>query len=222
MVVSNKHPIIAREGWLFVVISFLVLISSILFLHLAFTAIFTLTLLVLLFIYRDPARKIPPSPLGIVSPIDGQIMSITSIENEFCGEFSLLISLRTAAFGVYSVRSPIEGKMLKQWCSDENGTPKYSNWVQTDEGDNVVWTALLSGKTHTYCYVQPGERIGQGQRCGFLPFGAQVELLVPGNSTLNLKVGSAVRAGESIIAHIVHQQGTSLISDPTLIVENAS
>jgi len=221
MIVSNKHPIIAREGWLFVVISFLALFSSLLFFHLAVTVLLVLVFLGLLFIYRDPARKIPPVPLAIVSPIDGQIMSITKVGNEYCGESSLLISIRTAALGVSSVRSPVEGKMLKQWRHDENGIRKYLNWVQTDEGDNVVWIALPSGKKHAYCYVQPGERIGQGQRCGFLPFGAQVELLVPGNSTLDTEVGSTARAGETIIAHIVHQQGASLISDPTLIVENA-
>jgi len=222
MIVSNKHPIIAREGWLFVAIGFLLLFSSLLFFHLAFIVLFTLALIALLFIYRDPARIVPSSPLGIVSPIDGRIMSITKVDNAYCGEPSLLISLQAATLGVYSVRSPIEGKMLKQWQSDENGARKYLNWVQTDEGDNVVWTALLSSKKHAYCYVQPGERIGQGQRCGFLPFGVKVELLIPGNSTLNLEVGSTVRAGETIIAHIVHQQGVSLMSDSTLMVENAS
>jgi len=54
------------------------------------------------------------------------------------------------------------------------------------------------------CYVHSGERIGQGQRCGIVPFGALVDVYVPLNSKVDIKVGDHVRAGSDTLATLVH------------------
>jgi len=221
MIVSNKHPIIAREGLPYIAAIFFALLSSLLFFHLVVTLFLLLMFAGLLFVFRDPIRNIPPSPLGIVSPVDGKIISISKTDNAFNPECSYQLSIQMATLGVYSLRSPIEGKMLKQWTDDTKGSQKTMNWIQTDEGDNVIWTVQAEGRKRAQCYVQPGERIGQGQRCGFLLFGAKIELLIAANSHLDVEVGSEIRAGETILAHIVHQRGAGLLGDPTLIIGNA-
>ena len=68
----------------------------------------------------------------------------------------------------------------------------------------AIYTRVLPRRPH--CYVQSGERIGQGQRCGFMSFGARLEVYVPTNSRIDIEVGERVRAGESVIAHFIHQR----------------
>ena len=51
---------------------------------------------------------------------------------------------------------------------------------------------------------QPGERIAQGERYGFIRFGSRVDTYVPVNSQLNVELGNKVKAGTDIIAYLVH------------------
>ncbi|HFE37117.1 MAG TPA: hypothetical protein ENK06_01695 [Gammaproteobacteria bacterium] len=211
MIVSNKHPAIAKEGWLVIGIVAGLLFVSI-FLSSALFALFGSFLVFLLYVYRDPARKIPSAPLGIVSPADGRIVSIARVENKYTNAPSYRIAIKKNKMGVFAIRCPIEGKLHKQLQEKASGVYRYIDWVQTDEGDNILWDSEVRSPTIAHCYVQSGERIGHGQRCGFLLFNSHVNLCIPINSSLNVKVHDTVRAGESIIAHLFHNQGASIVA----------
>lgn len=211
MIVSNKHPIIAKEGWLNLGICS-VLLGVSFFLHSALAIFFILLLCFLVYLYRDPARIIPSIPLGMVSPVDGVILSIDKIKNPYTDEPSVKLTIQKNRLGVFAIRSPIEGKLLKQLHESIGRASRYINWVQTDEGDNILWDAEVRGRTGVHCHVQPGERIGHGQRCGFLLSTASVNLYLPSHSSLNVNISDRVYAGETIVAHIVHNQGASIIA----------
>ena len=217
MIVSNKHPAIAKEGWLYIAIYFALALIGV-FLQSLLSILFLTLSLFLLYIYRDPAREIPAAPLGIISPVDGKIVSIDKVENKYTDELSYKIGIKGKQLGVFSIRSPIEGKLIKQLYETIDGKSQHINWVKTDEGDNILWDAQFKGRKNTHCYVQPGERIGHGQRCGFLAFNSYVNLYIPANSSLNTKVHESVLAGESILAYLVRNQGASIVSrSPTAI-----
>jgi phosphatidylserine decarboxylase len=55
------------------------------------------------------------------------------------------------------------------------------------------------------CYLQLGQRTGQGQRCGYVPFGSRVEVLLPAGIRVRVTVGDVVRAGSDVIATLVHK-----------------
>ena len=81
----------------------------------------------------------------------------------------------------------------------------YAQWIQSDEKDDVLLIIETSRRSsRPKCYVQSGERIGQGQRCGFIRFGSQVDVLVPVSSRVSVSVGDDVLAGSDIIATLVH------------------
>ena len=138
MIVSNKHPIIAKEGWLYVVLALLGFVISLLYLPLALSFLVFIVFVATLFFFRDPIRVIPPSPLGIVSPVDGLVTSVIKVDNTYTSRTSVCITVQMSALGVYSLRSPIEGKMVKQWGKGVDGKHSLFNWVQTDEGDDVI------------------------------------------------------------------------------------
>ena len=78
-------------------------------------------------------------------------------------------------------------------------------WIQTDEGDDVV-VVQVAGLVarRILCYVQPGERIGQGERFGFIRFGSRVDIYLPVGSKTNVALGDRVKAGRDLIAYLVH------------------
>ena len=213
MQVSNRHPAIAQEGWLYIAASLLIttllLFTSFWFLSIIPIALTTL----LLFVYRDPERQIPSVPLAIVSPVDGVVQAVAEKFCKLNSENMLWISIKLNTLGVYSGRSPIEGKIKKQVYNKDAGQLQFANWVQTDEGDDILWDVEPKGMGRPRCYVQAGERIGQGQRCGFLPFSAMINLYIPVNSTISIKKGERLFAGQSIVAMLVHQTGATIVSE---------
>lgn len=225
---AYRYPLIAREGWLWIAaIVIPALIVHVLY-GLAALPLWALVL-VLLFLFRDPARKVPAVPLGIVSPVDGRVAAVDTVYDAYLNRQALLVSIKMGFTSVYSAHSPMEGKVLEQWLevprkirdADSAVTVKtntetnvetpgkpvatYAQWIQSDEKDDVMLVIEVNSRSpRPQYYAQSGERIGQGQRCGFIRFGSQVDVLVPVSSRISVAVGDDVLAGSDIIATLVH------------------
>ena len=220
MMLTYRYPLIAREGWLWIAaVAIPALIVHMLY-GLVSVPLWLLTL-VLLFLFRDPARKIPAVPLGIVSPVSGKIVAVDTVYDAYLNREAVSISIKMGFTSVYSARIPMEGKVVEQWLgsplrvtpvaqtvTDQAVTAKsvsYAQWIQNDEQDDVV--LIIETSTHAprpRCYVHSGERVGQGQRCGFIRFGSRVDVLIPVGSRVSVSVGDDVLAGSDIIATLVH------------------
>ncbi len=202
---TYKYPFIAREGWLYLsVTGCLALILQMLSWKLAIPA--WLAVLWLVIVFRDPPRDIPASPLGIISPVDGKVLAVEHTEDAYLKRRALRIVIKMRWFDVYSLRSPTEGKVADTWFpgkEQEQGATAIM-WIQTDEKDDVV-TTILGGfwLWRPACETQSGERVGQGQRCGFMRFGSKVELMLPDSAVARVKAGDVVASGESVIANFI-------------------
>ena len=94
-----------------------------------------------------------------------------------------------------------------QSATEHDEAKTFAQWIQSDEGDDVVLiveSGLLNSRPQ--CYAHSGERIGQGQRCGYIRFGAPVHVLIPSSSRISVAVGDQVNAGSDIIATLVHAE----------------
>lgn len=221
---TYRYPLIAREGWLWI----FVIAMSALIVHLLYGAVSAplwLLVLVSLFLFRDPARKVPAVPLGIVSPVDGKIVAVETVHDAYLDRQALCITIKMGFTSVYSAHSPLEGKVQEQWLRSSKKTDtavlkntvqaadevtgekhiSYAQWIQSDEKDDVVLVIETSRRSfRPKCYAQSGERIGQGQRCGYIRFGSQVDVMIPIGSRVSVSVGDDVLAGTDIIATLVH------------------
>jgi len=226
--ISEHRPYIAREGWVFIL--FALVCAWVVHMSAGrFYAIPVWLLAVLLiYMFRDPNRVIPPIPLAVVSPVDGRIKSIDNIADPYLDRTATAISMRMNLSGPFVIRSPMEGKVMNQWLGAEisreqahnldGGTNPagygsntktrhyYAIWIQSDEGDDVVLILKRSmiGFRPRF-YVHAGERVGQGQRCGFVTFGCKVLVFVPENSRKEIMPDNPVSAGSGVIATLIHK-----------------
>ena len=170
-----------------------------------------------MFLLRDPVRSVPALPLAIVSPIHGIVTDISDVEDARLSRSAKRIRVKMSFNDIYSLRSPIEGKVIEQWSlrpGKSSQRYQFDYWIQTDEGDDVVMTVSFRRYVkNCRIYLQSGERIGHGQRCGFLYFGGIVDIYVPTNSRIDIQSGNEVDAGSSILAHFVHTRAVSTITD---------
>lgn len=205
MMASSRYPLIAREGWLSLLV--VVIVAAVVLYQLGWQWSVPLWVLVvvLLFLFRDPPRSVPAAPLAVVSPADGRVSLVETCNDPYLDRDARRISIRMHPYGVFSTRSPAEGKMLepKRALSADADTP-HGVCLQTDEGDELV-IVMNRGplRNPPRCYVRFGERVGQGQRCGFITLGSTVDIYLPLNSRIKVREGDRVRAGADVIAQLM-------------------
>ncbi|MGB5298662.1 MAG: phosphatidylserine decarboxylase [Thiogranum sp.] len=167
---------------------------------------FWLGCVLIVYLFRDPEREIPSSPLAVVSPADGVIAAVDEVHDPYLDRQAILLAIEMSRFGVYSTRSPVEGKFLEPPNSGDGVSRPHGVWVKTDEDDDLV-LVMHRGPLNNlpHCYVQIGQRVGQGQRCGFIQLGGRVEVYLPIHSRVQAASGSRVSAGSDVIATLVHK-----------------
>lgn len=202
---TSRYPLIAREGWL----------SLFLVGGAAATVLYQIGWLwsvplwvligVLLFLFRDPARTVPAAPLAVVSPADGRVTLVETCHDPYLDRDARRVTIRMHPYGVFSTRSPTEGKMLEpKRDSSTSADVPHGVWLQTDELDDLV-IVMNRGplRNPPRCYVRFGERVGQGQRCGFITLGSTVDIYLPLNSRIKVQEGDRVHAGADVIAQLL-------------------
>ncbi len=165
------------------------------------------------YLFRDPARTVPAAPLGIVSPLDGQVVGIDERDDPYRQLPSRRVRIRSTPLGPYLVRSPSEGKVANSWAGNRLGgcgagvaTSATARELVTDEGDRMLF-AVYSPRwwIKPRCRVVNGERLGQGQRCGFIFFLGCVELYLPLTAKMKVKEGDRLMAGSDLLATLVRE-----------------
>ncbi len=167
---------------------------------------------VVAFLFRDPGYRVPSSPLAVVCPANGKVVSIEPVRDPWLDRAVVRCRIRMSFTDVHRLRSPVEGKVKNQWAAQEESpgiNKRYTYWIQTDEGDDVIYSVA----TGTYALLvridlRSGERIGQGQQCGHLYFTGLIDVLLPEHTRIALKPGNRVHSGSSIIGQFIHANGT--------------
>lgn len=202
---TSRYPLIAREGWLSLFLVGGVAATVLYQVGWLWSAPLWVLIGVLLFLFRDPARIVPAAPLAVVSPADGRVTLVETCHDPYLDREARRVTIRMHPCGVFSTRSPAEGKMLepKRDGSTSADVP-HGVWLQTDELDDLV-VVMNRGplRNPPRCYVRFGERVGQGQRCGFITLGSTVDIYLPLNSRIKVQEGDRVHAGADVIAQLL-------------------
>ena len=208
------HPIIAREGWLFVAISVSAAVAVTGFAGWAWALPFWLIAAFMLQFFRDPPRTIPAGPKAVLSPADGRVLLVERGRDPYLKRDALKFSVFMNVFNVHSNRSPVDGEVRQKWyhagtfvnaalskASLEN--ERSALWIRTADGTDVtcVQIAGLIAR-RILCYVQAGDRLARGERYGFIRFGSRVDLYLPLSAVPKAAVGDRVFATSSVLAEL--------------------
>jgi len=204
----SRHPIIAKEGWgLIALFSFIV--AGLQYYVSPYTAVLWCVPLILVWFYRDPHRALPSDPLGLVSPVDGIIIIAEPHPDPFLGRDAFLFRISMSPADIFSIRSVTEGKIIQQWLDpeddDDHRSLAHAIQIKTDEDDDII-IVLRPGRffKQLSCDAVIGQRIGQGHRCGIIPFGSCVDIYVPAESNIEANIGDRVEAGTTCLASLKH------------------
>lgn len=162
-----------------------------------------------LWFFRDPERQIPSEPGLIVSPGDGLVTEAEWIEL-VSGNY-LRVSIFLNVFDVHVNRSPVSGTVklvefrkgaFMNAMKPESVLNNEQTLVVIDAGGYDVSFKQIAGllARRIVCTLKAGDHVERGQRVGLIKFGSRVDVLMPAEAELKVKVGTRVRGGSTVLA----------------------
>ena len=173
-----------------------------------------LTLLVLILqFFRNPKRNTIINNDHILSPVDGKIVIIEKVfEKEFFKDERLQVSIFMSPLNVHVTRYPVcgkvifskyhPGKYLVAWHPKSSEKNERTTIVlHTKKFGNILYRQIAGALARRIVnYAKVDEIIKQGEDAGFIKFGSRVDLFLPLNSNIKVKLNDKVKGGESIIS----------------------
>lgn len=204
---------VAKEGYPFIgYTAFITLILALIGYNYFALMMLVVTTFVLAF-FRDPERFIPDDERALVSPADGKVIKVDQVDDDlFTGQEAIKVSIFMNVFNVHVNRIPFSGNVEKIvyrpgrfYAADSNRGALENEYcatvVTTPDGKNIAFVQIAGLiARRIICWLEQGDRIVKGKRFGLIRFGSRVDLYLPRDTDVNVKVGDKVRAGETIVA----------------------
>lgn len=206
---------VAREGFPFILLSavptfFVLLLTDLWWLQ---AVGIVLTVFVVAF-FRDPERAVPADPDSIVSPADGKVIKVErAAPGRILEDESLKISIFMNVFNVHVNRAPADSKVLRVLYNPGKFFAASLDKASLENEQNAVVAEGPGGRVFAYnqiagliarrivCYASAGTRLKRGERFGLIRFGSRVDVYLPVDARVTVKVGDKVRAGSSTLGY---------------------
>ncbi len=180
----------------------------------AFIALFLL-IFVLRF-FRFPYRNIAFNENEVIAPADGKVVVIEKIENEeYTGQKMTQISIFMSVWNVHINWLPVLGKVVDSMHFNGNFKrailPKASSEnersvviLQPTKLDKKIVVKQIAGAVarRIITYAKANDNINAGDQLGFIRFGSRVDILLPSEYIIDVKIGNKTKGGISQIAHL--------------------
>lgn len=211
----KNYPIIAKEGWLFIIISSFIS-AYVSYVNVIASIPFWIISIFIIQFFRDPPRKISTKKNVVVSGADGKVIAIDETIDPYQKKKSIKVSVFMNVFNVHSNKAPIDGIILKKiYFSGKFLNAALSKASLQNERCAIIIQAKKNPKQtitcvqiagliarRILCYKKTGDSVSRGERYGFIKFGSRVDLYLPLKTSLRVQVGQKVKNGESIIAEL--------------------
>ena len=170
-----------------------------------------LTLLAVWF-FRDPERKTDYQDGHFYAPADGKIVEISTASHEFTGS-AVKVGIFMNIFSVHVNRAPCTGRVdFLEYIPGKKiaaFAPKASEINERNFiGFSTQWGAVMITQIaglvarRIVCRLRRGDVLEAGQRCGMIKLGSRVDLYLPDDTVLKIKLGDEVKAGLTCIGVI--------------------
>jgi phosphatidylserine decarboxylase len=212
---KEGYPTIAWSVIIFVVINLLsfYLLS---FDYPVLTAIIVIVtfglLLFLISFFRVPKRVPTVNENAIVAPADGKVVVIEEVQaDEYFTDRRIQVSIFMSPLNVHVNRNPVggeiaysqyhKGKYLVAWHPKSSTENERHSVVYRKDGKEILVKQIAGALAKRIVnYLQAGQKVNQSDEMGFIKFGSRVDLLLPLNAKINVKIGDTPKGGVTVIA----------------------
>lgn len=168
----------------------------------------------ILWFFRSPKRIVEPDDNKIICPADGKVVVIEETsENEYFKDKRIQISIFMSPLNVHENRYPVsgevvyykyhEGDYLVAWHPKSSTHNERTTIVLKAANGLDLLIRQIAGAVarRVVCYSQVNNSVIQGETLGFIKFGSRVDLFLPLNAKIDIKLNQKVTANKTVIAH---------------------
>jgi phosphatidylserine decarboxylase len=165
--------------------------------------------------FRVPTRILTIHDRQVIAPADGTVVVIEETEEaEYFKDRRRQISIFMSPLNVHVNRNPVTGivkyfryypgKYLVAWhpkSSTEN--ERTTVVLETKSGVEVLFRQIAGAVARRIIwYVNEGMPVEQGSEMGFIKFGSRVDVFVPLNAEVKVKIGDKMKGGVTVLAEL--------------------
>jgi phosphatidylserine decarboxylase len=176
-----------------------------------FIATLVLLLLVISF-FRIPNRKLTIQDNAVIAPADGKVVVIEEVQaDEYFTDRRIQVSIFMSPLNVHVNRNPVsgdvlysqyhKGKYLVAWHPKSSTENERHSVVYRSNGKDILIKQIAGAVAKRIVnYLQQGQQVKQTQEMGFIKFGSRVDILLPLNANVQVKIGDNALGGVTVVA----------------------
>lgn len=176
--------------------------------------IFFATMGLLIFIlsfFRIPKRTHAEGEDIIVAPCDGTVVVIEEVQaDEYFTDKRIQLSIFMSPLNVHVNRNPVsgevlysqyhKGKYLVAWHPKSSTENERHSVVYRQHGKEMLVKQIAGALAKRIVnYLKPGDHVQQGAEMGFIKFGSRVDLLLPLDAQIEVKLNQKVKGGVTVL-----------------------
>lgn len=177
--------------------------------------IFFFTLAVLLFLisfFRIPNRQLTIDENAITAPADGTVVAIEEVQaDEYFTDKRIQVSIFMSPLNVHVNRNPVngeikyseyhKGKYLVAWHPKSSTENERHVVVYNKNGKEILIKQIAGAMAKRIVnYLKVSQVVKQGTEMGFIKFGSRVDILLPLDAKVEVKMGDKPKGGVTVIA----------------------
>jgi phosphatidylserine decarboxylase len=163
------------------------------------------------YFFRDPERQVPQDANVVVSPADGRVMIAGPSDDRWAPPGSWQqVTIFLSPLDVHINRTPVRGRVTRVDYRRGKFLPAYNEGANENElnevwidhnGRPVVFRQVVGILARRIvCRVHEGQDLERGERVGLMRFGSRMDVFMPMEAELHVRVGDRVVGGETILA----------------------
>jgi len=200
--------------WIVVFASVRTFLTHYLWLQAALLLAASLVVVMVIYFFRITDRDSKADVHQIISVADGKVVAIEPvIDHEyFNGREVLQISVFMSPLNMHANWAPVTGVVT--YFAHHNGKfrtawhPKSSSenertgiGIKAKNGKELLVKQIAGAMARrVVTYVDKGDKTEQGKEIGFIKFGSRIDLLLPADVEVLVKIGDKVKGAETVLA----------------------
>lgn len=165
--------------------------------------------------FRVPKRTSPQGDDLIICPADGKVVVIEEVEEtEYFKDKRIQISIFMSPLNVHANWNPISGitkyykyhpgKFLVAWHPKSSTDNERSTVVTEHKSGQEVLFRQIAGAVarRIVCYAKEKETVQAGEEFGFIKFGSRIDIFLPLDAQIDIKLDDVVTGKETIIGKL--------------------
>ncbi|MFN5144083.1 MAG: phosphatidylserine decarboxylase family protein [Bacteroidota bacterium] len=162
--------------------------------------------------FRIPSRVHTIQEGAVVAPADGEVVVIEEVQaDEYFSDRRIQVSIFMSPLNVHVNRNPVSGevvysqyhpgKYLVAWHPKSSTENERHSVVYKTQGKEILVKQIAGALAKRIVnYLKPSQEVKQTEEMGFIKFGSRVDLLLPLDAKILVKLGDKPQGGVTVLA----------------------